>query len=65
MADSDPTAQKITFGDDINPVKSTTGYSFTRKVSLSEKCDDLEGDHKRLADEDRNRRKKQASTILS
>jgi hypothetical protein len=63
MADSDPTAQKITFGDDIHPVKSNA-YSFARKTSLSEKGDDLEADQKRFADEDRNHKKKQASTIL-
>jgi hypothetical protein len=64
MADSDPAAQKITFGDDIHPVKAT-GYSYTRKTSLSEKGDDLEADQLRLADEDRNRKKKQASSIPS
>jgi hypothetical protein len=59
----DSTAQKIHFGDDINPVKST-GYSINRRVSLSEK-DDLEADQKKFADQDRNHKKKQASRIPS
>ena len=57
------TAQKIHFGDDIKPVRST-GYSINRRVSLSEK-DDLEADQKKFADEDRNRKKKQASRITT
>jgi hypothetical protein len=64
FADADPTAQKIHFGDDINPVKST-GYSINRRASLSEKGDDLEADQKKYADEDRNHKKKQASPIPS
>jgi len=59
----DSTAQKIHFGDDIKPVKST-GYSINRRVSLSEK-DDLEADQKKFADQDRNHKKKQASRIPS
>ena len=61
-ADSDSLPQKIHFGDNISPVKST-GYTINRKASLSEKGDDLEADHKKVADEDRNRKKKQASPI--
>jgi hypothetical protein len=60
----DPTTQKIHFGDDINPVKST-GYSINRRLSLSEKGDDVEADHKKIADADRNHKKKQASPIPS
>jgi hypothetical protein len=59
----DSTAQKIHFGDDIKPVKSTV-YSINRRVSLSEK-DDLEADQKKFADQDRNHKKKQASRIPS
>jgi hypothetical protein len=62
--DPDPTAQKIHFNDDINPVKST-GYTINRRASLSEKGDDVEADHKKIADEDRNHKKKQASPIPS
>jgi hypothetical protein len=61
--ESDATVQKIHFGDDIKQVKST-GYSINRRVYLSEK-DDLEADQKKYADEDRNRKKKQASPIPS
>jgi hypothetical protein len=63
-ADPDPTAHKIHFGDDIKPAKPT-GYSINRKLSLSEKGDDIEADQKKFADEDRNRKKKQASPIPS
>ncbi len=62
--DPDPTAQKIHFGDDIKPTKST-GYSVNRRLSQSEKGDDLEADQKKFADEDRNRKKKQAGPFLS
>lgn len=61
-ADSDPTPQKIHFGDDIKPVKST-GYAINLRASLSEKGVDLEADQKKVADEDVNRKKKQASPI--
>lgn len=64
MADSDPTPQKIHFDHDVNPVK-LTGYSIAYKASPSDKVDDLEADHKRFADEDRNRKKKQASAAPS
>jgi hypothetical protein len=63
-ANPDPTAHKIHFGDDIKPAKAT-GYSINRRLSLSEKCDDIEADQKKTADEDRNRKKKQASPIPS
>jgi len=62
--DPDPIAQKIHFDDDINPVKST-GYTINCRASLSEKGDDIEADHKKVADEDRNRKKKQVSLIPS
>lgn len=58
---SDLASQKIHFEDDINPVKST-GYTINHRASLTEKGDDIEADHKKFADEDCNRKKKQASS---
>jgi hypothetical protein len=63
-ANPDPTAHKIHFGDDIKLAKPI-GYSVNRRPSLSEKGDDIEADQKKFADEDRNRKKKQASPIPS
>ena len=58
---------KIKFGDDIHPIRSEHSNVSHRKLSISEKVsdkesvdDDLEAAQK-IATEDRNRRKKQAS----
>jgi hypothetical protein len=58
---------KIQFGDEIHPAKSNASIAYNRKRSLSEKAS-INGDlevARNIADEDRNRRKKQASTISS
>lgn len=56
---------KIQFGDEIHPAKSNVSNAYNRKLSVSEKVS-INGDlevARNIADEDRNRRKKQASTI--
>lgn len=58
---------KIQFGDEIHPAKSNVSNAYNRKPSVSEKAS-INGDlevARNIADEDRNRRKKQASTISS
>jgi hypothetical protein len=58
---------KIQFGDEIHPAKSNVSNAYNRKPSISEKVS-INGDlevARNIADEDRNRRKKQASTISS
>lgn len=57
----------IQFGDEIHPAKSNVSNACNRKPSIPEKTS-INGDlevARNIADEDRNRRKKQESTIFS
>ena|SRR5450432_2429031 len=60
------TAPRIHFGEEIHPVKSN-GYSTHRKVAgLTDRDltnEDIEADAAAIADQDRNRKKKQASLL--
>jgi len=61
MAESTP-IQRVQFGEEIHPVKSTGVYSSTvREASLSEKNEDVNFEERavQIADADANRKKKQ------
>ena len=68
MAESSP-AQRIQFGDEINPIRKTsTAYSnAVKEPSLSEKAagHDLEEKAIQIADQDLNQKKKQVRTSRS
>jgi hypothetical protein len=60
-------APRIQFEGEINPVKPSTSNTFQNVLSLSEKTSingDLEN-ARNIADEDRNRKRKQVCTLPS
>ncbi len=63
MADSE-TAQRVQFGEDINPVKTATSNVYNKDYSLSEKNGfDVEDRAMQIANADLNQKKKQVSSF--
>lgn len=64
MADSE-TPQRIQFGEEIHPVKTSTSKVYNKDASLSEKNGfDIEDRALQIANADLNREKKQVSEFM-